>query len=55
MWIYIFYHLFFYDITWHNFQLKYCGRKSMAAPAVGDGQIHQREVNEVIVKPFTLR
>lgn len=33
-------------------QLKYCGRKSMAAPAVGDGQMHQREANEVIVKPF---
>lgn len=36
-------------------QLKYCGRESMAAPAVGDGQMHQREANEVIVKPFTLK
>jgi len=25
----------------------------MAAPAVGDGYLHQREANEVIIKPFT--
>jgi 2-oxoglutarate dehydrogenase complex dehydrogenase (E1) component-like enzyme len=35
------------------FQLKYCGREIMAAPAVGDGYLHQREANEVIIKPFT--
>lgn len=45
----------FYDIINYNFQLKYCGREAMAAPAVGDGQMHQREANEVIVKPFTLK
>ncbi|XP_020295780.1 probable 2-oxoglutarate dehydrogenase E1 component DHKTD1 homolog, mitochondrial isoform X2 [Pseudomyrmex gracilis] len=33
--------------------IKYCGRKAMAAPAVGDGQAHQQEANEVIIKPFT--
>ncbi|XP_076247619.1 2-oxoadipate dehydrogenase complex component E1 isoform X1 [Calliopsis andreniformis] len=33
--------------------LKYCGRKPMAAPAVGEGQLHQQEAQEVIVKPFT--
>jgi len=27
----------------------------MAAPAVGDGQMHQREANKVIVKPFILK
>jgi len=27
----------------------------MASPAVGDGQMHQREANEVIIKPFTLK
>jgi len=27
----------------------------MAAPAVGDGQLHQQEANEVIVKPFTMK
>ncbi|KYM93516.1 PREDICTED: probable 2-oxoglutarate dehydrogenase E1 component DHKTD1 homolog, mitochondrial isoform X1 [Cyphomyrmex costatus] len=36
-------------------QLRYCGRESMASPAVGDGQVHQREANEVIIKPFTLK
>ncbi|XP_012538117.1 probable 2-oxoglutarate dehydrogenase E1 component DHKTD1 homolog, mitochondrial isoform X3 [Monomorium pharaonis] len=36
-------------------QLKYCGQEAMAAPAVGDGQMHQRKANEVIVKPFTLK
>ncbi|XP_018378530.1 PREDICTED: probable 2-oxoglutarate dehydrogenase E1 component DHKTD1, mitochondrial isoform X2 [Trachymyrmex cornetzi] len=36
-------------------QLRYCGRESMASPAVGDGQMHQREANEVIIKPFTLK
>ncbi|XP_050448038.1 2-oxoadipate dehydrogenase complex component E1 isoform X2 [Cataglyphis hispanica] len=36
-------------------QLKYCGRKPMAAPAVGDGQIHQQEANDVIVKPFIMK
>ncbi|XP_012220785.1 2-oxoadipate dehydrogenase complex component E1 isoform X2 [Linepithema humile] len=36
-------------------QLKYCGRETMAAPAVGDGLIHQREANEVIVTPFTMK
>ncbi|RLU16243.1 hypothetical protein DMN91_012003 [Ooceraea biroi] len=36
-------------------QLKYCGREIMAAPAVGDGHIHQKEANDVIVKPFTIK
>ncbi|XP_018349892.1 PREDICTED: probable 2-oxoglutarate dehydrogenase E1 component DHKTD1, mitochondrial isoform X2 [Trachymyrmex septentrionalis] len=36
-------------------QLRYCGRESMASPAVGDGQMHQQEANEVIIKPFTLK
>lgn len=46
--------IYFFDIT-HNFQLKYCGRESIAAPAVGDGQTHRREAEEVIVKPFELK
>ncbi|EFN80022.1 probable 2-oxoglutarate dehydrogenase E1 component DHKTD1 homolog, mitochondrial [Harpegnathos saltator] len=36
-------------------QLKYCGRETMAAPAVGDQQKHQREAKEVIVKPFLMK
>ncbi|XP_025073767.1 probable 2-oxoglutarate dehydrogenase E1 component DHKTD1 homolog, mitochondrial [Pogonomyrmex barbatus] len=36
-------------------RLKYCGRESIAAPAVGDGQMHQQEANEVIIKPFMLK
>ncbi|XP_032684667.1 probable 2-oxoglutarate dehydrogenase E1 component DHKTD1 homolog, mitochondrial [Odontomachus brunneus] len=36
-------------------QLKYCGRETMAAPAVGDGQMHQREAKEVIIKPFIVK
>ncbi|KAH0555015.1 probable 2-oxoglutarate dehydrogenase E1 component DHKTD1 homolog, mitochondrial [Cotesia glomerata] len=34
---------------------KYCGREALATPAVGVGQIHQREATEVIVKPFMIR
>ncbi|XP_014469454.1 PREDICTED: probable 2-oxoglutarate dehydrogenase E1 component DHKTD1 homolog, mitochondrial isoform X2 [Dinoponera quadriceps] len=36
-------------------QLKYCGRETMAAPAVGDGQMHQQEAKEVVVKPFAMK
>ncbi|XP_035740721.1 probable 2-oxoglutarate dehydrogenase E1 component DHKTD1 homolog, mitochondrial isoform X1 [Vespa mandarinia] len=36
-------------------QLKYCGRPPMAAPAVGDGKLHQQEVEEVIRKPFLIK
>ncbi|KAL6266999.1 hypothetical protein P5V15_000079 [Pogonomyrmex californicus] len=36
-------------------RLKYCGRESIAAPAVGDGQMHRQEANEVIIKPFMLK
>nr|XP_034185843.1 probable 2-oxoglutarate dehydrogenase E1 component DHKTD1 homolog, mitochondrial isoform X1 [Osmia lignaria] len=35
--------------------LKYSGRVPMAAPAVGEGQLHQREAQEVIIKPFTMK
>ncbi|XP_046737015.1 probable 2-oxoglutarate dehydrogenase E1 component DHKTD1 homolog, mitochondrial isoform X1 [Diprion similis] len=35
-------------------QLKYSGRRAMAAPATGVGQVHQREAQEVIVRPFTM-
>ncbi|XP_015428889.1 PREDICTED: probable 2-oxoglutarate dehydrogenase E1 component DHKTD1, mitochondrial [Dufourea novaeangliae] len=35
-------------------RLQYCGRKPMAAPAVGEGQVHQQETQEVIVKPFSM-
>ncbi|KAK2579350.1 hypothetical protein KPH14_008300 [Odynerus spinipes] len=36
-------------------QLKYCGRPAMAAPAVGDGKLHQQEAQEVITKPFLMK
>ncbi|XP_053979325.1 probable 2-oxoglutarate dehydrogenase E1 component DHKTD1 homolog, mitochondrial [Hylaeus volcanicus] len=35
--------------------LTYCGRKPMAAPAVGEGQLHQQEAQEVIDKPFRIK
>ncbi|CAK9802746.1 Probable 2-oxoglutarate dehydrogenase E1 component DHKTD1 homolog, mitochondrial [Anthophora quadrimaculata] len=35
--------------------LKYSGRKPMAAPAVGEGQLHQQEAQEVIVRPFNIK
>jgi 2-oxoglutarate dehydrogenase complex dehydrogenase (E1) component-like enzyme len=34
------------------FQLKYAGRKPLAAPAVGIGKLHQKEAQEVITQPF---
>jgi probable 2-oxoglutarate dehydrogenase E1 component DHKTD1 len=37
------------------FQLKYAGRGPLATPAVGIGQLHQKEAEEVITKPFTMR
>lgn len=33
-------------------QIKYCGRETLATPAVGIGKWHQRQVTEVITKPF---
>ncbi|XP_076662431.1 putative 2-oxoadipate dehydrogenase complex component E1 homolog [Halictus rubicundus] len=36
-------------------RLQYCGRKPMAAPAVGEGQVHQQEAEEVIIKPFRMK
>ncbi|XP_076639220.1 putative 2-oxoadipate dehydrogenase complex component E1 homolog [Colletes latitarsis] len=35
--------------------LKYCGRMPMAAPAGGEGKLHQQEAHEVIVKPFSIQ
>ncbi|XP_078039369.1 putative 2-oxoadipate dehydrogenase complex component E1 homolog [Augochlora pura] len=35
-------------------RLQYCGRRPMAAPAAGDGHVHQQETQEVITKPFTM-
>uniref|UniRef100_A0A6V7IRY0 Uncharacterized protein n=1 Tax=Bracon brevicornis TaxID=1563983 RepID=A0A6V7IRY0_9HYME len=35
--------------------MKYCGREPQPSPAVGVGQKHQREAQEVIVKPFTMK
>ncbi|XP_076179560.1 putative 2-oxoadipate dehydrogenase complex component E1 homolog isoform X2 [Ptiloglossa arizonensis] len=35
--------------------LNYCGRKPMAAPAVGEGRLHQEEAQEVIIKPFSMK
>jgi 2-oxoglutarate dehydrogenase complex dehydrogenase (E1) component-like enzyme len=37
------------------FQLKYAGREPLAAPAVGIGKLHQKEAEEVINQPFTIR
>ncbi|XP_015608357.1 probable 2-oxoglutarate dehydrogenase E1 component DHKTD1 homolog, mitochondrial [Cephus cinctus] len=34
--------------------LKYCGREALSTPAGAIGYIHQREAEEVIVKPFTI-
>ncbi|XP_034952353.1 probable 2-oxoglutarate dehydrogenase E1 component DHKTD1 homolog, mitochondrial [Chelonus insularis] len=36
-------------------RLKYCGREALATPAVGVGQIHDREALEVSVKPFIIK
>ena len=35
-------------------QIKYSGRKPMAATAVGAGKLHQQEAQEVTVKPINL-
>ncbi|XP_017891896.2 probable 2-oxoglutarate dehydrogenase E1 component DHKTD1 homolog, mitochondrial [Ceratina calcarata] len=35
--------------------LRYSGRKTMAAVAVGEGQLHQQEAQEVIVRPFNMK
>ncbi|OAD60605.1 hypothetical protein WN48_05122, partial [Eufriesea mexicana] len=35
--------------------LKYSGRKSMAAAAEGEGKVHQRETQEVTVRPFNMK
>lgn len=37
------------------FQLKYVGRRPLATPAVGIGQVHHKEAEEVITQPFTVR
>lgn len=36
-------------------QLKYSGRPAMAAPAVGEGKLHQQEAQEVITEPFLIK
>nr|XP_031847818.1 probable 2-oxoglutarate dehydrogenase E1 component DHKTD1 homolog, mitochondrial [Nomia melanderi] len=36
-------------------RLQYCGRRSMPAPAVGEGQVHQQEAQDVISKPFAVK
>lgn len=36
-------------------RLKYAGRGPLATPAVGIGQLHQKEAEEVITKTFTMR
>ncbi|PNF23062.1 putative 2-oxoglutarate dehydrogenase E1 component DHKTD-like protein, mitochondrial [Cryptotermes secundus] len=36
-------------------RLKYAGRGPLATPAVGIGQLHQKEAEEVITKPFMMR
>jgi len=35
--------------------LKYAGRGPLATPAVGIGQMHQKEAELVTVQPFTIR
>jgi len=35
--------------------LKYAGRGPLATPAVGIGQMHQKEAEMVTVQPFTIR
>ncbi|XP_016904834.1 2-oxoadipate dehydrogenase complex component E1 isoform X2 [Apis cerana] len=35
--------------------IKYSGRKPMAAPAVGEGNLHQQEAQEIIIKPFNIK
>jgi 2-oxoglutarate dehydrogenase complex dehydrogenase (E1) component-like enzyme len=37
------------------FQLKYAGRGPLATPAVGIGQMHQKEAELVSTQPFTRR
>ncbi|XP_072390539.1 probable 2-oxoadipate dehydrogenase complex component E1 homolog isoform X1 [Diabrotica undecimpunctata] len=32
----------------------YCGRETSAAPAVGVGKLHQKEVSEIVTKPFLI-
>lgn len=53
----IFFYVIFGNITDYFvlLQPKYCGREALATPAVGVGQMHQREATEVIVKPFMIR
>ncbi|KAG7199330.1 hypothetical protein KM043_018178 [Ampulex compressa] len=34
--------------------IKYCGRRPMAAPAVGESLRHQEETEEVVIKPFAI-
>jgi len=36
-------------------RLKYAGRGPLATPAVGIGQMHQKEAELVTVQPFTIR
>lgn len=36
-------------------QIKYCGRDTLATPAVGIGKLHQQEALEVIEKPFIMK
>ncbi|CAH0552068.1 unnamed protein product [Brassicogethes aeneus] len=33
-------------------KIKYCGRKTSAAPAVGVGKIHRQEAEDIVTKPF---
>ncbi|KAK0098905.1 hypothetical protein PV326_000066 [Microctonus aethiopoides] len=36
-------------------RIKYCGRDELPAPAVGIAQLHQRQAQEVIKNPFTMK
>ncbi|XP_058809659.1 probable 2-oxoglutarate dehydrogenase E1 component DHKTD1 homolog, mitochondrial [Phymastichus coffea] len=36
-------------------KIRYCGREVLPTSAVGIGQVHQRQSEEVIVKPFTMK
>lgn len=36
-------------------QIRFCGRPTQAAPAVGIGDLHQQQVNEITTKPFSMK
>lgn len=45
---------FLYNVlVFRMFQLKFCGRKTSAAVAVGFAKVHQEEVAEILSRPFS--